>query len=198
MAAFITTTAANAKLKVGVQAGVNLPSVTGKSLGKKRNSDISIGGRFGGLVDLQVADHICIRPGIEYNLLGGVNGDLGNDVNWLFHYINVPVDVLYTMGKEGENHFYVGLTPYIGYMVSGQSKASGVTKTLEIGSDQTKDNVLPWGFGAGVKVGYEFAKGFFVDAAFYHGLVNILPGGNGDNSIYNRNITLGGGYFFMR
>jgi hypothetical protein len=39
--------------------------------------------------------------------------------------------------------------------------------------------------------------GLYVDASFVQGLTNNMPGGDADNKMSNRNITIGVGYFIL-
>lgn len=198
MAALITAGAANAQIRFAPEVGLNLSSVGGKSAGASMNSGMNIGARIGAVADIGITDHIFVRPGIQFSMMGGKNGDLKygtEDATLAINYIQVPVNLLYKLNGAGEGGLYFGLVPYFGYALGGKHKIGSESKSLEIGSDEAKDDIKALDLGAGIKVGYELPMGLYVDAAFIQGLANLVPGGNSDNKMTNRNITIGVGYF---
>lgn len=193
---------ASAQIGIAPEIGLNLASLNGKGGGESMSSGMKIGGRVGAMVEFGLTKNIYLRPGLQYSMLGGKNGDLNEgmdvDVTETINYLQVPVNVLYKFGKPGEGRFYVGLVPYVGFALSGKAKVDDLSVDLEIGSDEIKDDVKPLDFGAGIKVGYELPMGLYADASYMLGLSNNLPGGDSDNKMSNRNITIGVGYFVFR
>jgi hypothetical protein len=201
VAALLTVGAANAQLSIAPEVGLNIASLNGKGGGNSISSGMNIGARVGAVVEFGITNNIFLRPGLQFSMLGGKGGDLkiGNtEVTETINYIQVPVNVLYKLGEEGDGRFYVGLVPYFGFAIGGKYKVQDVSESLKIGSDEAKDDVKALDLGAGIKVGYELPMGLYVDAAFMQGLANIVPGGNSDNKVMTRNITIGVGYFVMR
>jgi opacity protein-like surface antigen len=192
---------ASAQIRIAPELGLNLASVSGKNGGESMSSGMKIGGRVGAIVEFGLTKNIYLRPGLQYSMLGGKNGDLNEgmdvDVTETINYLQVPVNVLYKLGNPGEGRFYVGLVPYVGFALSGKGKIDDKSFDLEIGSDKDKDDLKPLDFGAGIKVGYEMPMGLYVDASYMLGLTNNLPGGDADNKMSNRNITIGVGYFLF-
>lgn len=198
----LSASLASAQIGIAPEIGLNLASLSGKGAGESMSSGMKIGGRVGAMVEFGITKNIFVRPGIQYSMLGGKNGDLNKgmdvDVTETINYLQVPVNVLYKFGKPGDGRFYVGVVPYVGFALSGKGKVGDLSVDMEIGSDKTKDDLKPIDFGAGIKVGYELPMGLYFDASYMLGLTNNVPGGDADNKVSNRNITIGVGYFVFR
>ncbi len=198
LAAIVSVSAANAKIGIAPELGLNIASLNGKSIGEGMNSGMKIGARIGAVADIGVTEHIFVRPGLQFSMMGGKDGDLGDDHSIALNYLHIPINVLYKTGSEGDGRFYVGLVPYLNYALGGKFKTSAGDADIEFGSDEAKDDLKSLDFGAGIKVGYELPMGFYVDASFMQGLSNLIPGGDADNKMANRNISIGVGYFVFR
>ncbi len=190
--------AAQAQTSFGVEAGLNLSTLNGKSLGKDVNSGTMIGARVGGVADIGLTDAIYFRPGLQFSLMGGKNGDLGSDASVSINYIHIPLNVLYKLGEEGSGRIYFGLVPYLNIAVGGKQKIAGTSVDLKIGNDKIQDNLQRLDYGAGLKAGYELPMGFCVDLSYLFGFANLEPGGDADNKTSNRLFTIGASYFFGR
>ncbi|MBS1615532.1 MAG: PorT family protein [Bacteroidetes bacterium] len=200
MAALLSAGFASAQVGIAPELGLNLASISGKGGGNSMNSGMLPGARIGGMVELGLTKNIYLRPGLQFSMMGGKGGDLkvlNNDLTMSINYILIPINVLYKLGKAGDGRFYAGLEPYLGFALGGKYKVSGSTTDLKIGGDAGKDDVKPLDFGAGVKVGYELPMGLYFDVAYLLGITNNLPGGNSDNKMSNRNISIGVGYFIL-
>jgi len=194
-----TITTASAQLRFGPEVGLNLTSIQSKMDGTSDNSDMKVGARIGGVVDIPVTGGLYVRPGIQFSMMGGKEKQdfFGTTVTSTLNlnYIQVPVNVLYKFGQEGDGRFYVGVTPYLGFGIGGKVKVEDVSADIKFGSGDDAD-VKSMDFGAGIKVGYELPMGLYVDVAFLQGLSNNVPNGNSDFKSTNRNITIGVGYLF--
>lgn len=200
LASLLSAGFASAQVGIAPEVGLNLASLGGKSGGNSMSSGMLPGARIGAMVELGLTKSIYLRPGLQFSMMGGKGGDLkvlNNDLTMSINYIQVPINILYKLGKAGDGRFYAGIEPYLGFAIGGKYKLSGNNTDLKIGSDAAKDDVKPLDFGAGVKVGYELPMGLYFDAAYLIGLTNNLPGGNSDNKMSNRNISIGVGYFIL-
>ena len=198
VATMLSAGADNAKIGIAPELGLNLASLNGKTMGESMSSGMKIGARIGAVADIGVTENIFVRPGLQFSMLGGKDGDLGDDVSWSLNYLHIPINVLYKLGSEGDGRFYVGLVPYINYALGGKAKHGDLEADIEFGDDEATDDLKSLDFGAGVKVGYELPMGLYVDASFMQGLSNLVPGGDADNKVSNRNISIGVGYFVFR
>ncbi len=187
--------AAQAQTSFGLEAGLNLTSLGGKVVSESTNSGIMAGARVGGVADIMLTDAIYFRPGIQFSLMGGKNGDF-HDLSFNINYLQIPLNVLYKLGEEGSNRFYFGLTPYVGVALGGKVKSGSSSEDLKIGDKEGEDDIKRLDFGLGAKVGYEFSMGFGVDASFNQGLSNVFTTSGFD--LKNRNISIGLNYFFGR
>lgn len=170
----------------------------------KEDTKIKMGFRVGGLVALPLTDNLYLMPGIFYSMKGfkenydvaGVNVEAETSLN----YLEVPVNVAYMTGVEGDGRFMVNLGPYIGYAFSGKTKTEGggmnESEDVEIGNDKAKDFLKPIEIGANVGVGYMLPMGLFGRLDYHHGLTNSVVGGDNKNSYKNYGFGLTVGYFF--
>ncbi len=200
IAALLSAGFASAQVGIAPELGLNLASLTGKGGGNSMSSGMLVGARIGGMVELGLTKNIYLRPGLQFSMMGGKGGDLkvlNTDLTESINYIQVPINILYKLGKAGDGRFYAGLEPYLGFAIGGKYKGGGNSEDLKIGTDDKTDDVKPLDFGAGIKVGYELPMGLYFDVAYLLGITNNLPGGNSDNKMSNRNFTIGVGYFIL-
>lgn len=202
-----TISTASAQMRFGPEVGLNLTSIQTKVDGTSDNSDMKIGARFGAVADIPMTANLYLRPGIQFSMMGGkkeVKEDFfGTTYTYTstvtLNYIQVPVNILYKFGEEGGGRFYVGLTPYLGFGISGTAKVKfegeSESEKIKFGSGDDAD-VKAMDFGAGLKLGYELPMGLYFDVAFLQGLSNNVPKGDSDHKMTNRNITIGIGYLF--
>jgi hypothetical protein len=194
--AVLTAGAANAQLSIAPEIGLNMSSMTSSGGGVTLKTGMAIGGRIGAMAEFGITEHIFVRPGIQFSMMGGKGGDLPSGVSYNLNYIQVPVNVLYKLGEEGSGRLYAGLAPYFGFAIGGKVKTDNGSTDLKIGSDADKDDFKAMDLGLGPKVGYELPMGLYVDAAYLFGLANIDP--QSGVTTHNGCFTIGVGYFVMK
>ncbi len=212
-ACLFTATAANAQIKYGVRAGVNMANWQGDAV-KSLNSIVNVtdgylstkgrtGFHVGGYVSIPVGEKFSIEPGLQYSQKGyAIKGNIdipalkfiganaGAQVQ--SHYIDVPLLVRAEVAK--------GLSVYAGpqfsYLVKNNLRVdAGVlgislfTRNLDI-TDQFKR--IDAGIAAGAR--YQFANGFHVQAGYDYGLSRVDA--NSSFKSYNRVVKLGVGFEF--
>lgn len=158
-AAFVFAVPAQAQLKFGVKAGLN---VSKASLSKEViGADNRTGFFVGPMVEFTVP---VIGIGLDAALLydnksikasGDVEGQSVSESETL-HYIDIPVNVKYSIGLGSLASVYAATGPQFSYNLSGKS----VFKDL--GGYSLKKSEFSWNIGAGVKllkhlqVGYNY------------------------------------------
>lgn len=175
----VLATAANAQLIIGPELGLNMANMAIKSKGASWSTSMKAGLAVGASVNFGLTDNIYLQPGLFY-LMNGCNAPSSTSIN--VSTIEIPVNVQYMFGNPGENRFFVGVGPYLGYNVGANMKSGGSTTTIDIGTDKAKDGLKPIDFGAGINVGYLLASGWFARVHYQFGFSNLDPVSDADNS----------------
>jgi hypothetical protein len=218
-AAMLFAGGAAAQTKIGIEAGVNFNQLADHYQGETTSNQIKTGFHGGLVADFGITNHFSVSPGLRYIMKGGQeerNYNLGStaveEKNKLsYHYIELPVNVVYKFGAEGAGRFMVGVGPYVAAMVNAQNKFKTTTQTivngesievvdggnreLEIG-DSEDDEIKRLDYGAQGFIGYEMPMGAFVKGGASMGLANTIPGGSSTFMQKNYNFSLTLGYFF--
>jgi hypothetical protein len=200
-AALIAQTA-SAQLSIAPEVGFQMTNVRAK-IGGTKVDDIKMkaGFRAGANLDLGITEHLHLQAGVFYSamgyktdeMLGGIVPKSTNS----FNYLQVPVYINYMTGEDGGNRFFVGVGPYLGYAIGGNTKPDGGDKEdIEIGTDETKDDLKPMDFGVNINAGYMLSMGAYVRAHYSMGLSNNAPGGDSDNFLKNGGFGISLGYAF--
>ena len=192
----------NAQVHFGPEVGLNFSSVSTKTptlpfgAVDRRTSDMKFGLRVGGVADIGLTNHLYLRPGLFFTQYGWKEDRAGSDAEVTYNYVQLPVNVLYKLGNDGGGRFYFGLLPYVSFAVGGSRDINIQEYDVEIGDNPGRDDLKAVDLGIGLKAGYEFPFDMYLDASFIQGAANVLPGGNDDFKMTNRQFTLGIGYLF--
>ena len=198
-------------ISFGVKAGLNLSRLTETVSGGSVSSQTLPGFQVGGVVDLGF-QAFSIQPGVFFTTKGGKSEEtvqfttpgsgqttITANSKVTLNYIEVPINFLYNVAA-GDNKFYVGAGPYVGYGLSGKGtesdnqNGSETTKTnVTFGSGQ--DDVKNPDFGVNFLVGFKFSQGYSIGANYGLGLSNLSNGGN-DSKVKNQVVSFTLGYFF--
>ena len=196
----VVTTGAKAQVMFGPEIGGLFSNYTGKEGGSSLESKAKFGLRVGGVADISVGDNFSIQPAVMYVKNGYKASNPAASVDVSINTLEIPVNVQYKFGKPGGDRFFIGVGPYMGFNLSGHDKVTyyGATNdiTIKVGNDANNDFIKPLDFGLGLNAGYLLSSNLFVRAHYQHGLVNLQPGGDANNSAFNSNYGLSVGYFF--
>jgi len=166
-------------------------------------------GKIGGNVDLKMNQHLYAQIGIFVSRKGQTRSfsyDSSNSNNeydkqtLTINYFDLPLNLLYKTGKQGQGRFFVGLGVTASYIIGGKNKitSTGVyNDTAYSLSGSTKvvaGNPLA-GFDLGINfiAGYELPTGLFFKAYYTLGGNDI---GLGTEIDKNRMGGISIGYFF--
>lgn len=166
--------------------------------------------RAGGVVDIPIAEHFSVRPGLFYNLnrtqfemeFFGVEAKVAQTT----HNLELPVYFVYKVGGHETGGFFAGIGPYLEYTLAGNLKGEGSAGAItvednvkmELGSDADEDHMKPFNVGGSVMVGYELPIGLYFKGHYNLGLMNQQPGGDADNTRKAMSFGLSIGYFMGR
>ena len=173
---------ANAQVKFGARAGLNLADVASKTADVKVETKIRPAFYVGGLAEYAFNDVTLLDAGLTYSNQGAKQGD----ITYPQHVLNLPVWFKYD---------FAGFRPkaglYAGYILSQQAKADGNTETIE------SDSYNHFDYGIGLGAEYNLSdNGLFFEASYNWGLANLEKNGDSKNYVNNRVIQIGVGYKF--
>ena len=169
---------ANAQVKFGVRAGLNLADVASKTNGVKDETKIRTSFYVGGLAEFTFNDVVLMETGLTYSNQGSKAKE-GGDKD-MQYTLNVPIWFKYD---------FAGF--YAGYMVERKAEWSGRTVIRDRGAY----NYFDYGIGLGAEYNLP-NNGLFFEASYNWGLANLKKNGDAKNYENNRVIQVGVGYKF--
>lgn len=190
---FLTSQVASAQLSVAPEVGFQMTKV---NLKPSQSVDFKPNFRLGLNVSSAISNNLQVQFGAFYSGKGAKQTLLGTTVQMDLSYIEIPVYINYMTGEDGGNRFFVGAGPYLGYCIGGKWKAGGTETKLEIGSDETKDDIKPLDLGININAGYLLSNNFYIRGQYGIGLANNIPGGDANNSQKNTGFAISLGYNF--
>lgn len=182
--AALTIAGANAQVKFGARAGLNLANVATKVNDVKVKSNIRPSFYIGGLAEFAFNDVVLMDAGLTYSNQGAKAKE--GDGKYIQHTLNLPVWIKYDF--EG---FRPKAGLYAGYILSAQGKSNGKTETI----DSNAYNHFDYGIGLGAEYNLP-NSGLFFEASYNWGLANLDKNGDSKNYTNNRVIQIGVGYKF--
>ena len=182
--AALTIAGANAQVKFGARAGLNLANVATKVNDVKVKSNIRPSFYIGGLAEFAFNDVVLMDAGLTYSNQGAKAKE--GDGALRQHALNLPVWFKYD---------FAGFRPkaglYAGYILSQQLKTGNEITTVD------KDDYKHFDYGIGLGAEYNLPNnGLFFEASYNWGLANLEKNGDSKNYANNRVIQVGVGYKF--
>jgi len=180
----LTIAGANAQVKFGARAGLNLANIATKHNDVKVKTNIRPSFYVGGLAEFAFNDVVLMDAGLTYSNQGAKAKE--GDGAFRQHALNLPVWFKYD---------FAGFRPkaglYAGYILSSQLKENGITETVK------SDTYNHFDYGIGLGVEYNLPNnGLFFEASYNWGLANLEKNGDAKNYTNNRVIQIGVGYKF--
>ena len=149
---------ANAQVKFGPIAGVNLANIGGD---ESSENAMKIGFHVGGIVEISVNDNFMVAPGIIYSIKGAQDKS-NSDFKLNLNYLEIPVNAKYKL--ESGLNFFAG--PYIGILMS--AKATDGTTDVDV-----KEFVQSTDIGVNIGLGFDLESGLGFSAQYGLGVSNI-------------------------
>ena len=178
-----TTFIAQAQVKFGVKAGVNISNWGGKDAdeldGKKSNTGFNIAG----LANIPFSENFSFQPELQFSISQGIEfREAPLEVNYNLNYINVPL--MLQFNKSG---FFAEAGPQVGFLVTGKVKTTDGTNTEEM---DVKDELNAIDFGVNLGAGYITNSGFGFGARYNFGMSNIIDQDNTEvkNRVFSINL----------
>ena len=182
--ATLTVIGANAQVKFGARAGLNLANVATKVNDVKVKSNIRPSFYVGGLAEFAFNDVVLMEAGLTYSNQG-YKAKEGNDKD-MQYTLNLPIWFKYD---------FAGFRPkagfYAGYIVERKAEWGGRT----VIRDRDAYNYFDYGISLGAEYNLP-NNGLFFEASYNWGLANLVKNGDAKNYQNNRTIYIGVGYKF--
>lgn len=194
----------------GIKAGLNVSSWGGDvsqaladMLGETTilPGTVKQGYHVGGFLSIPLGPQFLLEPGLYYSTKGVEAGytyaagsflKLNATVTNNAHYLDLPVLAKISLGKG----FQLFAGPQLSYLLS--NRVRGEAGILGFSYEQDvdwKSSFREWDFALSGGMGYQFASGIQLQAAYDHGL-STLDSGKSNIDIYNRAVKLSMGYRF--
>ena len=182
--AALTVIGANAQVKFGARAGLNLANIAAKHNDVKVKTNIRPSFYVGGLAEFAFNDVVLMEAGLTYSNQG-YNAKEGGDKD-MQYTLNLPIWFKYD---------FAGFRPkagfYVGYIVERKAEWGGRTVIRDRGAY----NYFDYGIGLGAEYNLP-NNGLFFEASYNWGLANLKKNGDAKNYENNRVIQVGVGYKF--
>ena len=167
---------ANAQVKFGPIAGVNLANVGGD---ESSENAMKIGFHVGGIVEISVNDNFIVAPGIIYSIKG-TQSKINSDFKLNLNYLEIPINAKYKL--ESGLNFFAG--PYIGILMSAKV-TDGTT------DDDVKEFIQSTDVGLNIGLGFDLESGLGFSAQYGLGLSNLNKDFAGLTTSTNTNNCIG-------
>ena len=194
-----TAVTTNAQVGYGPEIGLNISNFTGKSNGKDINASPKNGGMFGGIAEVELTDHLFLLPGLFYYRNGYEKPFAGGNMTVAINSFEVPLNIEYKFGPPRRVKFFVGAGPYVTVNQGGAVIVSAYpvysTYDIRIGNGAT-DDIRRWDVGLSGWGVYQITRGLFFRLRYQHGLLNMQPQHDANNSLVNYSISISAGYVF--
>jgi len=194
----------NHRVHVGVEGGFSSSSFM------NHGDNMAVGSfRGGGVVDISFGGHFSLQPALICNMKGTRYQnmlDVENKEQLRMHYIEMPVNMVFKIGKPDQTQFIFGGGPYVAYL-AGATDHFQSSNTIDgvpvdiIGYVPETPNynvskLRKWDYGMGAFVGAQIPEGFYLKAGAEFGMTDIQQ--KADNSYTDRNYSLmvTAGYLF--
>jgi hypothetical protein len=215
---FATSISAYSQIHLGIKGGINLADMNGRIDGiKDSDTKVKLGFNVGGIMNYSFTDVFILESGLileskGYEYRFDNNGAFSSKAEYgklvtNVLYLDIPIN-LKAYFDLGNTKFYGLFGPYLGFALSGKLKSTGDLKSdleelgldteenLEFGGSASNDNLKGYDFGLMLGLGVA-VEDFEIGLSYDLGLVNILPGGDGDNYIKNGVFKVTVGYLFQ-
>jgi len=201
---------AQSNVSFGVRAGITNSNLRGNAVqnfqnvlnftGGALNTNSKTGFYGGGFASIPVSEQFSIEPGITYSQKGyelkGSFGIKGTDLvgarsQLNLNYVEVPV-----LAKANISGLQLFAGPQVSYLANANLHTTAGALGFNLINDRrdVKDQFNTWDVALTGGIGYQFANGFSVNAAYDHGLSKINSGQSME--AYNEAVKVGVGFRF--
>jgi len=182
------------QVKFGAEAGLNLSTMTLKTMGMSVDPKAVPGFHIGMVTDITLIENLTLQPAFLFSTKGTKYKISTEEGTITPFYIDVPVNLAYSFKINPDvPKISVFAGPYFAYGVGGTYKIGGESQAINYGStdeDDLKAFDMGVNFGAGVTV-----KELFISLHYGLGLANLSPATSVDINMKNRVFGISVAYF---
>lgn len=189
--------AAFSQTRLGFTAGASISNLYEKHGDDKVKSKYKIGLTAGIMLDVPMERNGSFQPALNFIQKGGKNetGEgstlVTSDIR--LNYVEMPLNVVFRIPCSA-GKVVLGGGPAIALGLSGKSSVKDDTgeesSDIKFGSSSRDHDINFIDFALNATAGYEFNSGFFVAAAYTHGINNLLIDALEADKLYNRGFSL--------
>ncbi len=198
-----------AMVHLAPEVGGNLNNLYKLSDDYQTSNQLKVGFNAGVMVNVELGKRLSLEPGVRYIMKGGEVTSTSNvgvttmehKEKLTFHYVEMPLNLVYNSGDWGTNRFMIGAGPYISYLANAQDKTKDILtapegktvsqgqRQLPVGDPDKGQNVRNYDAGAGGFIGYQMKSGVYVKGGAEVGLLDLQKHSNsiGQTGLYDRN-----------
>jgi hypothetical protein len=168
----LTVTDMQAQVRFGPTFGLNLSTMTAKSMGISLDPKTLVGFHVGVISEFNLAGKLFLQPAFLYSTKGSKYSVMESEATISPAFIEIPVNVVYKF-DSGSMKFFLEAGPYFAYGIGGKEKSDNETTDIKFGSGESND-LKPFDFGLNLGAGVEI-KNFFISAHYELGIANLAP-----------------------
>jgi hypothetical protein len=183
-------------LHFGIEGGVSLNNLYHLQEDFQTSNMLKVGG-IGGFVANIGSGRWSLQPGLRYITKGAeIESSYTNSLvhveskdKLIFHYIEMPVNIVWHSGNWASNRFMIGAGGYVSYLANAQDKFKIKTtsmvegaapevvnegqRKLDVGNPDNGTNIRNYDAGVGGFIGYEMTSGLYVKAGAEASLLDL-------------------------
>jgi hypothetical protein len=182
-----------AQIKFGPKVGMNMSTMTMKTMGISLDPKTLIGFHIGAICEIALGDNFALQPGILYSSKGSKFQVSTESATISPSFVEVPVNAAYSFGP-GDIKFSVFAGPYAAYGIGGKWESGGESSDISFGSGDN-DDMKPFDFGLNFGVGANI-QNFLISVQYGIGLANLSPDTSNDTEFKNKVIGISLAYLF--
>jgi len=198
-----------AKVHLAPEVGGNLNNLYKLSDDFQTSNQLKVGFNAGVMMNVELGKRVSLEPGARYIMKGGeltstsTNGATTTEhkEKLTFHYVEVPLNLVYNTGDWGSNRVMIGAGPYISLLASAQDKTKDAVTSpegtivyqgqhkLAQGDPDNSGNIRNFDAGANAFIGYQMKSGVYVKGGAEVGLLDLQKHSSniGSTALYDRN-----------
>jgi hypothetical protein len=183
-------------LHFGIEGGVNLNNLYHLQDEFQTSNMLKVGGHGGFIANIG-SGRWSLQPGLRYIMKGAQLESSYEDAliqvksknKLTFHYIEMPVNIVWHSGSWSSNRFMIGAGGFVSYLANAQDKFKIKTKSkiegaapevinegqreLPVGDPYDGTNLRNYDAGVGGFIGYQMASGVYVKAGAEASLLDL-------------------------
>jgi hypothetical protein len=172
----VAVTNMQAQIKVGPTFGLNLSTMTLKTMGISMDPKTLVGFNVGVISEIPLSGNLSLQPAVLYSAKGSKYSitffEVTEEAEISPSFLEIPVNALYKFDL-GTLKLFLNAGPYLAYGIGGKTKSGGVSAEIRYGSGENND-MKRFDFGLNFGAGLDI-KNFLISAHYGLGLANMAP-----------------------